>query len=324
MITARDLKQLHESSYKETPDKDVNGWIYDPEISKKTALVYYHPQKQQAIVIHRGTEATVKDWGNNVAYLFNAIQHTHRYKEAERVQRRAEEKYPNLLTSGHSQGAIYTQLAKNKANVININPASKGETVGTTIRSENDPVSLLAGISNKFTGKKTITTPAKKSLLDAHSLDILDDLDESFGTGLKRDMLIKYKKFMARRFVQPLEEDFPYLSHEDIEQKLREGREVINEELREFDETIRDLHQEYNELSPTRYSNRRREITREIQELKQHIDSRIADYEAFKKTARKMLQSREVETHEIPIAIPTTSPLQNLPVAIRKSLLKFN
>jgi hypothetical protein len=196
-ISAKDLKGLHASSYKEVPDKEVNGWVLDESISKPTARVYFNASKNQAIVVHRGTEATVKDWANNLAYLTGTNKLTGRYKDAERVQKRAEEKYPDLLTTGHSQGGIYTKIAKDQSKVINVNPASMGETTsGTTIRAKNDPVSALAGFTGLFKkNDKNITTQSKGSLLDAHSIDILDELgDKELGGSLT-----KYLKMLSKK-----------------------------------------------------------------------------------------------------------------------------
>ena len=204
-ISARDLKGLHESSYKPQQDKQVGEWELDESISKPTASVYYNPTIQQAIVVHRGTEGTAKDWSFNMAYLTGTNKLSSRYKDAERVQKRAEEKYPNLLTTGHSQGGIYTKIARDQDKVINVNPASMGEvTKGTTIRSANDPVSALAGLTGLFKkNPKNITTSFKINPLKAHSLDILDELgDKMLGEGLrrmKRNRIHKVKGIVMKR-----------------------------------------------------------------------------------------------------------------------------
>ena len=123
-VSAVDLKKLHESSYKDVKDDKVGDWVLDTEISRPTAVVYYNPVKQQGIVIHRGTAGNLKDWGNNLAYVMGTNKNTKRYQDAKEVQELAERKYPNLLTTGHSQGGIYTKLATNQRSVVNINPAS--------------------------------------------------------------------------------------------------------------------------------------------------------------------------------------------------------
>jgi len=94
-----------------------------------------------------------------------------------------------VLTTGHSQGGIYTKIAKDQSKAINVNPASMGETTtGTTIRAKNGPVSALAGLTGLFKkNDKNITTESKGNLLDAHSIDILDDLgDKELGGSLTK------------------------------------------------------------------------------------------------------------------------------------------
>lgn len=198
-ISAKDLKALHQSAYKKDKDKQVGDWVLDESISKPTASVYVSQKTKQPIVIHRGTEGTLKDWSNNLAYVSGLSKKTQRYKDSEEVQKQAEEKYGDTLTSGHSQGGIYSKMARNKKGIIDINPASMGEvaTEGTTIRAKNDPVSLLAGLTNMFRkSDKNITTSAKSNPLEAHSLDILDELgDKQLGEGL-------VKKFTAKQLMQ--------------------------------------------------------------------------------------------------------------------------
>ena len=89
-VSASDLKKLHESSYKDVKDDKVGDWVLDKEISRPTVSVYYNPVKQQGIVIHRGTDATLKDWGNNLAYELGTNKNTKRFKDAKEVQELAE------------------------------------------------------------------------------------------------------------------------------------------------------------------------------------------------------------------------------------------
>lgn len=201
-ISAKDLKLIHESAYKKVRDQNVGDWVLDDSISKTTASVYFNPKINQAIVVHRGTEGTLKDWSNNLTYLMGTNKKTSRFKESEAVQKAAEAKYPDVITTGHSQGGIYTKIAKDQKKVININPASMGETTeGTTIRSKSDPVSILAAPTNYIKGfidpsskSKHITTSAKFNPLAAHSLDILDELgDQQLGGKILRKYIKKLK-----------------------------------------------------------------------------------------------------------------------------------
>lgn len=205
-ISAPQAKKLLQSSYKKDPDVKIGDWELDESISRPTARVYYNPVIQQGAVVHRGTEGTVSDWSNNLQYIMGTNKLTNRYKEAEMVQKKAEAKYSNLLTLSHSQGGIYGKIARDQSKVINVNPASMGETTsGTTIRSANDPVSMLAGLTGLFKkNPKNITTSAQLNPLKAHSLDILDEIDPNrmLGEGLrrmKRSKVYKVKGIVMKR-----------------------------------------------------------------------------------------------------------------------------
>jgi hypothetical protein len=203
-ISAKDLKGLHASSYKEEPEEQVGEWVLDESISKPTARVYFNASKNQAIVVHRGTEGTVKDWANNAFFVAGLSPLTQRYKDSKEVQEKAEAKYSDVLTTGHSQGSNYTKLAKNKKGIIDVNPSSfLQSTEGTTVRSASDPVSALRGIANMFSkkGKENITTSAKANPLDAHSINILDELgDKELGTGLTKYLKGLHSKKGKGRF----------------------------------------------------------------------------------------------------------------------------
>lgn len=240
-IKASDLKKLHESSYKKVKDKQVGDWVLDESISKPSAMVYVNQKTKEPIVVHRGTEKTLSDWSNNLAYVTGNQKKTQRYKDSEAVQRQAEAKYGDtLLTTGHSQGSTYTKLAKNKKGIIDVNPASMGEVAdeGVTIRSKTDPVSLLAGVTGLFKKNKKITTSAKANPLEAHSLDILDELgDQELGGGIKRGKgLLKSAKKVLKHLVTHVTDMKEPVDKRDFEQakmliedfKKLKGKEKIS------------------------------------------------------------------------------------------------
>jgi hypothetical protein len=185
-LKASDLKQLHVNGYKDLKDSSdkVGDWVLDRSISKETARVWHNPVTNQGHISHRGTKG-LADWGPNAAYVAGLSDLTHRAKESERVQKRAEEKYKDLDTSGHSQAAIYARkYAADKSKVIEINGANKGDLTssGTVIRSASDPVSILGAptryIQGLFKKNNDLTTSAKLNPLHAHSLNILDELGD--------------------------------------------------------------------------------------------------------------------------------------------------
>ena len=42
--TAKEIKQFLEASYNENPPKEIDGFILDEKLSKKTGIVYYNPR----------------------------------------------------------------------------------------------------------------------------------------------------------------------------------------------------------------------------------------------------------------------------------------
>ena len=238
-ISAKDLKLVHVSAYKKTRDKQIGDWVLDESLTRPTVSVYYNNKINQAIIVHRGTEGTLSDWSNNLQYVAGTNKYTKRYKDSYEVQKAAEAKYPNLLTTGHSQGGIYTKIAKDQKKVININPASLGETTeGTTIRSTTDPVSILAGLTNSIkdlfkspSNKTNITTSAKFNPLQAHSLDILDELGNQqlggrlFGTNINEtnndELDLLMKKYKIKNYHGCFIKD-------QLPHKLKNGFYIIN------------------------------------------------------------------------------------------------
>jgi hypothetical protein len=192
--TAKEIKQFLEASYNENPPKEIDGFILDEKLSKKTGIVYYNPDTGEAIVAHRGTLG-LEDWGNNLAYTVGAYEKTARFKKGKKLQEKAEEKYgaKNISTLGHSQGSIISRKSgKNTKEIINVNPAYLGEKIGKNeynIRSETDIISgLYAPIAKarkilypKHSEKHDITIPSKNptDFVGEHSYRILDRLDEN-------------------------------------------------------------------------------------------------------------------------------------------------
>ena len=91
-VSSKQLKQFISASYADKPPANIEGYELDTSISKPTALVYHDKTTNQTRVVHRGTKGA-SDWANNAAYVAGLYKHTGRYKDGERVQKRAEAKY---------------------------------------------------------------------------------------------------------------------------------------------------------------------------------------------------------------------------------------
>jgi len=191
-MQAQVVKGLLSASYREKAPKRINGWQLDTTMGNRGTKVYYNPSKQEAAVVHRGTQG-LADWRNNLAYLVTGkegYQRTNRFERAEKVQNAAEAKYgkENITTLGHSQGAILArELGKDTKRIINVNPASLRETPYNNeyvVRSDADIVSSL----HKIRPNQDVVVPAKSrfDVLGEHSYNILERLgNQKIGKGIR-------------------------------------------------------------------------------------------------------------------------------------------
>ena len=180
--------------------QDINGYSRDGHLSDDYAQVYYHPEKNHAIISHRGTAPTVEDWANNAEFMADSYESTDRYKHAKDIQEKTEEKYgaKNVSTIGHSQGAMLAEkLGSNSKESIGFNrPVNTHEIrkLKTTkknhydIRTARDPVSV--GQRMQYQSNDAVIIPSVNyfNLAAEHQVDTLDRLNENrlIGEGLKK------------------------------------------------------------------------------------------------------------------------------------------
>jgi len=197
-LSAKELKGLLGASYDPKIDK-VGDFILDSKLSTKTSKVYHNPNSGQVVVAHKGTEG-ILDWGNNAVYALGgktAYKMTPRYKEAEKVQKKAESKYgaKNVSTIGHSQGGLQAELLGGKSKeIITLNKATRPFESNTNknqydVRSGRDVVSALNPFEKKSSKNIEIEGESYNPLAE-HSGDVLDRLEENqmIGEGIRRMM----------------------------------------------------------------------------------------------------------------------------------------
>jgi hypothetical protein len=210
-VSAENLQNFYEQSYQDNPIENINGYIYDPELSHATAKTYYNPETKHAVITHRGTKG-IMDWGNNLAYATGLYNYTDRYAQGKKAQEAVEKKYgkENISTLGHSQGAVLARkLGKNTKEIINLNPAYLGEVPAKneyTVRSASDVVSApYAPVS--LINKKS-TTIAPKSWFDPlgeHKPSILSRLDPRhlIGGFLQQKKFKKFENYLKHLGLSP-------------------------------------------------------------------------------------------------------------------------
>lgn len=191
-VSVGNLKRFIDNSYSSNPEENINGYILDKDLSTDEGKVYYNPELNHATLTHRGTEGTLRDWSNNLKYGLSSdlYKNTDRFKRAKQLQEATEKKYgtQNVSTLGHSQGSILSrELGQNSKEIINLNPASKGESSKANeynIKASNDVVSKLKIPDSKTTVIKSgwISNP-----LTEHSTAILNRLDQNkmIGQGIE-------------------------------------------------------------------------------------------------------------------------------------------
>jgi hypothetical protein len=199
-IRNSDLKALLDSSYNK---QDIVGdYVLDKDISGSRNSVYHNKNTGHTVVAHRGTQGA-KDWLNNLAYALGGerlYKTTHRYKDARKIQSRAEKKYgtDNLATIGHSQGGLQAEMLGRKGKeTITLNKATRPLTNKKSsnqydIRAENDLVSRLNPfqISN---GNEIGIKSYSNDPLSEHNINVLERLphNQLIGRNLKN---IRFKR----------------------------------------------------------------------------------------------------------------------------------
>lgn len=193
-LTSQELQGLLSRSYSKSPVH--SDYILDTELSKGPTQVFYNPKTKQSVVAHRGTEG-IKDWYNNAVYALGGIKQykkTQRYKDAEKAQREAENKYgkENIDTIGHSQGGIQASLlGRDTKNIITYNTPHLHKQKGyhpeqVNIRTSRDIVSKTnPNITH------TINTPYINPITE-HSLKGLEHTNDIYGRNLR--LIKQYKR----------------------------------------------------------------------------------------------------------------------------------
>lgn len=206
-ISTKDFNLMLKESYKKPQDRDkhIGDYYIDESLSTPENVVYHNPKTGETKVAYRGTEGTLKDWGNNALYAFGLHNTSKRYKRSNEIQKQVEQKYgtANLDVLGHSQsGAFSQEIGKNAKNVIVLNPAThpgySPKTKNTTVvRSTGDAVSGLKYLNPLNWGKKKTADVEIKAKtynpIEEHMPSVLERLPEEqmLGEGRKRKKINK-------------------------------------------------------------------------------------------------------------------------------------
>ena len=211
-LSAKEFELMLKESYKKPNERqNIGDYIIDTSLSTPENVVYYNPITKEVKNVYRGTEGTLKDWGNNALYAVGMHKYSNRYKRANDIEKKVEEKYgtDNLDVLGHSQSGAFTQeLGKNAKNVVVLNPAthplytpkSKNTTV---VRATNDVVSGLNKLNPFNWGKKSNIEIKSKTAnpVTEHMMDVLQALPEDQILGNGRYPLTKHSTQLLHKLI---------------------------------------------------------------------------------------------------------------------------
>ena len=308
-ITYSTLRRFMKSGYESNPPDEIDGYILDKSISHSTANVYYNPEKNEAIINHRGSQGMF-DWLYNSAYMYGGEDYyklTPRYYEAKKAQEATEKKYgnQNTITIGHSAGGLLSELlGKNSKQIITLNKATRPvffpkikHKNQLDIRSKCDIVSA-GGYYDKEIECSSL------DILAEHKTDILDRIGEKMvGEGNIFNRPIRVYIDDRRDFNQ---EETRRIINKWI-RSLRTGNIPQNDqENRDFahfiqtergTEIIRNLlNPELNEINEGIWFNNASIVIDEIRE--QYPDEALTDDESIIGTGKNNISSNYIEMND--------------------------
>ena len=193
-LSVSDLQGLLSGAY--DGRGQVNDWLLDNDLSTSNTKVYYDPKTKKAVVAHKGTSG-LSDWYNNAVYAVagnEGYKKTKRYKDAEKVQNEAIQKYgaKNISTIGHSQAGLQAELlGKDTNEIITLNKATRpfSNTKANNqydIRTDTDVVSGMNPFQKKTDRDIQFKADTYNPLV-SHDIEQLEKLPQTqmIGQGVK-------------------------------------------------------------------------------------------------------------------------------------------
>ena len=192
------LKDFVDAGYKKKSDaQNINGYILDKELSTKRDKIYYDPNTGKAVHTIAGTDSAI-DWTNNALIPLGLHEYTNRYKNSERIQKDANNKYgkSNVDLVSHSQSGNIAENLANKNLVGGLNTTLNPAIIGshnkdmTVYKSIIDPVSMLTNTNRN----DYHIIPKTLNPISEHSTNILEKTKNIFGFGINTKYKIKHIK----------------------------------------------------------------------------------------------------------------------------------
>jgi hypothetical protein len=162
MKLAKALKIGYMSKEKQEKKMGKRGYERDNELSSGDHQAYYNPKTKKLLFNVKGTDVTsIKDWITDGYLAAGHIKETSRFREADKMLKKAKQKYKPVSTSviGHSLGSSIGSLIASKTDKVTT--LDGGYTIGQKTRSNNkayrtdgDAVSILGANNTNMTTLK--------------------------------------------------------------------------------------------------------------------------------------------------------------------------
>jgi hypothetical protein len=183
-MTDVDLYDVLKAGYKDKNKQEHTlkkfGYERDKSLSSENHQAYYNPTNKKLVFNVSGTHS-ISDWATDAYLGAGHLKDTTRYKEADKMLKKAKEKYKPENTSvvGHSLGGSIAGYISSKND--NVYTLDKGATIGQKVRN-NEHAYRTSGdiVSALNVGSKHMTTLKNPNLttgvlpidiLNSHNVD---------------------------------------------------------------------------------------------------------------------------------------------------------
>lgn len=157
--------------------KNVENYTINTKISNNKTIVYVHDFKNKCVIVHKSrndfddTKLCVK--------LFLANSHNDdRIESAQRIQKKCEKKYDEIITIGHSLGGNIAEYCAKKGKIITFNKFIGFDNLFKKIPKNQTDIYTkydvsAAIISTQTGGKRILIHTNNTNIIENHSIDML-------------------------------------------------------------------------------------------------------------------------------------------------------
>ena len=189
MTSRKNTTDLLKASY--LPQKQAadlmakKGYTYDKNLSNMETKVFVD-KNNKPVVTHRGS-TRLSDWRDDLLLGVGLGKMTHRYKQAERMTKRVEEKYGKSDAVGHSLGGWLSENTHHGGDTVTYNKAVGLGDIGKKkthnqidYKTSGDIVSVGSNLQKTNTVMIPNVNKSSNFFVNAYNAHDLNNIDEYF------------------------------------------------------------------------------------------------------------------------------------------------